>query len=172
MWSALLLARPALADVTEQTLVIQVAVPGDRQVTAVEARITRGGGTPEQVVLTDAPGEELGAPYDGVWSAVVRGTPQRYVQLELTVAADGQDEAVAFNGVVRTEDMPSASVGFRLSPPDQALAAEREVFALPGHAAELSAARPVWAAFGWLWAVVLWAGALVARADAAEREHE
>lgn len=154
----------------EQTLVFQVAVPGDRLVSAMTATVTRGGGESEIVTLTDDIGEVAGSPFDGIWTGRLQGVPARYAQVVLELTPQEGSTTVAFHGVVLTDEAPVATLGFRMSAPPDAPTARRAVFALPGHAAEAAAARPVWAAFGWLWALVFWVGAMVANAQAARRE--
>lgn len=161
---------PLAHALDEQTLVFQVAVPGDRLLSAMSATVTRGGGQTEIVTLTDDIGEVAGSPFDGIWTGQLTGVPARYAQVVLELTPQEGTATVAFQGIVLTDDAPVASLGFRVAAPPDPPTARRAVYALPGHAAEAEAARPVWAAFGWLWAAVFWVGAMVANAQAARRE--
>lgn len=162
----LLALLPAAHADDEQVLVFQVAVPGDRLVESMTATVSRAGEPSVLVTLGDGIGESAGSPFDGIWTGQLGGPAARYAQVVLELTPTGGEPAVAFHGVVLTEDLPAASIGFRVSAPPEAPRARRAVFALPGHAAEEEAARPVWAAFGWLWAAIFWVGAMVANAQA------
>jgi len=158
---ALLMAVARADEPAGQTIVIHLAVPGTRRIEAAEVILTRDGGGEQRLTLLDVPGERGGSPYDGIWSATTTGVPQRYAQLVLSYLPAGGTETVGWSGVVRTDDLPVTSLGFRLADDTRDTAARRAVFALPGHAAEQAAARPVWAGFGWLWAAVFWVGVLL-----------
>lgn len=158
---ALLTAAARAQEPGEHTIVVHLAVPGTRQIEAAEVVLTRDGGGEQRLTLLDVPGERGGTPYDGISSATTTGVPQRYAQVVLSYVPSGGTETVGWSGVARTDDLPVTSLGFRLGDDARDTAARRAVFALPGHAAEQAAARPVWAGFGWLWAAVFWVGVLL-----------
>jgi hypothetical protein len=151
---------PTLAKLPAQEIVFQLVTPPGVVLTGATVELDRPDGT-RVVGLRDDGTVKLDVPKDGVFVGRDVGPWVRSPQLRVLVQEPGRPVEVLVAGVVRTDDIASAVVTWRVERTQGQLQAVRASTAYPAKSGHIPETLPSVATLLWGCFVLMWMGVLL-----------